>query len=49
MTVLKLPGADQMEEATRLAREDDGSVVAGLFTVSVRPWRVMLQASSGVG
>jgi uncharacterized protein YciI len=44
MTILRLPGADQMEEATRLAIEDDVSVVAGLFTVSIRPWQVVLQA-----
>jgi uncharacterized protein YciI len=44
MTILRLPGADQMERATRLATEDDQSVATGFFTVAVRPWQVMLQA-----
>jgi uncharacterized protein YciI len=44
MTILRLPGADQMEQATRLANEDDISVAGGFFTVAVRPWQVMLQA-----
>jgi uncharacterized protein YciI len=44
MTILRLPGADQMERATRLATEDDQSVASGFFTVAVRPWQVMLQA-----
>jgi uncharacterized protein YciI len=44
MTILRLPGADQMEHAIRLATEDDFSVASGFFTVAVRPWQVMLQA-----
>jgi uncharacterized protein YciI len=44
MTILRLPGADQMERAIRLATEDDASVAGGFFTVTVRPWEVMLQA-----
>ena len=42
MTILRLPGAERLDEATRLATEDDPSVVAGFFTVRVRPWQVML-------
>jgi uncharacterized protein YndB with AHSA1/START domain/uncharacterized protein YciI len=43
MTVLRLPGADQIEQATRLATQDAISVAAGLFAVTVRPWQVMMQ------
>lgn len=32
-------------EVVRLATEDDGSVVAGLFTVAVQPWRVTMTAA----
>ncbi len=42
MTILRLPGAGRLAEATRLATEEDASVVAGFFTVTVRPWQVML-------
>jgi uncharacterized protein YciI len=42
MTVLRLPGKDRLEEATRLATEDDQSVASGFFTVEVRPWHVVL-------
>ena len=41
MTVLRLPGADRIEDVTRLATEDDVSVRDGFFAVSVRPWRVV--------
>lgn len=44
MTILRLPGADQLEEAKRLATQDDTSVAEGFFAVTVRPWQVMLQA-----
>jgi uncharacterized protein YciI/uncharacterized protein YndB with AHSA1/START domain len=44
MTILRLPGRDRLEQATQLAREDDGSVAGGLLTVAVRPWMVMLRA-----
>jgi uncharacterized protein YndB with AHSA1/START domain/uncharacterized protein YciI len=44
MAILRLPGAGQLDEATRLATEDDLSVAKGLFTVTVRPWRVLLTA-----
>jgi hypothetical protein len=44
MTVLRLPGADQIEQATRLATEEDKSVAGGLFTATVRPWKVTMQA-----
>lgn len=41
MAVLRLPGADRVEEARRLA-ESDESVVRGLFEVRVRPWNVVM-------
>jgi uncharacterized protein YciI len=44
MTVLRLPGADRLDEATRLATLDDASVASGFFTVEVRPWRVVMHA-----
>jgi uncharacterized protein YciI/uncharacterized protein YndB with AHSA1/START domain len=44
MTILRLPGAGRLAEATRLATEDDASVASGFFTVTVRPWQVMLTA-----
>jgi uncharacterized protein YciI/uncharacterized protein YndB with AHSA1/START domain len=43
MTVLRLPAATGLAEATRLATEDDRSVASGFFTVEVRPWQVMLR------
>jgi uncharacterized protein YciI len=36
MTILKMPGADRLADATA-----DPSVVHGLFTVDVRSWNVM--------
>lgn len=42
MTVLRLPGAGQEGLATVLAASDDASVTEGLFTVTVRPWQVMM-------
>jgi uncharacterized protein YciI len=39
MTVLDVPS---LEDADRLAREDDQSVVTGVLAVSVRPWLVRL-------
>jgi uncharacterized protein YciI len=44
MTVLRLPGADRLEEAVLLATRDDVSVATGFFTVEVRPWRVVMHA-----
>jgi uncharacterized protein YciI len=44
MTILRLPGPDRLEEATRLATEEDNSVVTGFFSCEVRPWNVMLSA-----
>ncbi|MGY2874376.1 uncharacterized protein YciI [Marmoricola sp. URHA0025 HA25] len=44
MTILRLAGPDRLEEATRLATEDDVSVATGFFTVEVRPWAVALHA-----
>ena len=44
MAVLRLPGPDRLDEATRLATEDDASVASGFFTVEVRPWRVVMHA-----
>ena len=45
MTILCLPGEGQLEEAARLATEDDPSVAGGFFTVAVRPWHVLMQAA----
>jgi uncharacterized protein YciI/uncharacterized protein YndB with AHSA1/START domain len=45
MTVLRLPGADRLGDATRLARIDDTSVAGGLFEVTVRPWNVVMHTS----
>ena len=42
MTVLRLPGADRLEDARRLATEDDLSVASGFFDCEVRIWQVML-------
>lgn len=44
MTILRLPGAGRLAEATRLATEDDVSVATGFLEVTVRPWRVVMQA-----
>lgn len=44
MTILRLPGPDRIAEATAMATQDDLSVVGGLFTVTVAPWRVLLEA-----
>lgn len=41
MTILRLPGEGRFEEARALAEADE-SVTGGLFTVRVRPWRVVL-------
>ena len=45
MAILRLPGDGQFETAVRLATENDLSVACGFFTVTVRPWRVILQTS----
>ena len=45
LAILRLPGEGQFETAARLATENDPSVACGFFTVTVRPWRVILQAS----
>ena len=42
MTILRLPGANQLQEAARLASEDDLSVASGFLKVSLRPWKVLL-------
>jgi uncharacterized protein YciI len=42
MTILRLPGPGQLGTATRLATEDDISVASGFFSVTVRPWRVVM-------
>jgi uncharacterized protein YciI len=44
MAVLRLPGADRLDEARALATTEDGSVLSGLFDVDVRPWQVMLES-----
>ena len=45
MTVLRLPGANRLDDARHLATHDDASVSNGFFTVQVRPWQVVLQAA----
>jgi hypothetical protein len=37
-----LRGVIWLAEATRLATENDASVAGGFFTVTVRPWEVMM-------
>jgi uncharacterized protein YciI len=49
MTILRLPGADQVAEAVRLATEDDASVAGGLLAVTVRPWQVAMQGGRWAG
>lgn len=44
MTILRLPGAGRLAEAILLATEDDVSVATGFLEVTVRPWRVVMQA-----
>jgi uncharacterized protein YndB with AHSA1/START domain/uncharacterized protein YciI len=44
MTILRLPGEGRLDEAVRLATEDDASVAGGLLAVAVRPWQVMMRA-----
>jgi uncharacterized protein YciI len=44
MTILRLPGPDRLDEATRLATVEDESVASGFFTVEIRPWAVVLHA-----
>lgn len=46
MTILRVPGPGGLAEATRLATQDDASVVSGFFTVEVRPWQVMMTATA---
>jgi hypothetical protein len=43
MTVLHLPAADGLAQATRLATQDDQSVASGFFTVEIHPWQVMVR------
>jgi uncharacterized protein YndB with AHSA1/START domain/uncharacterized protein YciI len=47
MTILRLPGADQLDQAITLATKDDVSVATGFLSVTVRPWRVMMQPGIG--
>ena len=42
MTILRLPGPDRLDEARRLATEDDASVASAFFNCQVRPWQVAL-------
>lgn len=42
MTILRLPGAGRMDEIRRLATEEDRSVAAGFFRVTVHPWNVVV-------
>jgi len=45
MTILCLPGVDRLQEAARLATEDDPSVASGFLTVTLRPWKVLLSGA----
>jgi uncharacterized protein YciI len=45
MTILRLPGPGRLGDATRLATEDDSSVASGFFSVTVRPWRVVMRGA----
>ena len=38
MTILRLPGPEQLGTATKLATEDDASVAGGFLAVTVRHW-----------
>jgi uncharacterized protein YciI len=49
LTILRLPGADRLDEANRLATEEDLSVASGFFTVAVRPWHVVLAPDRAQG
>jgi uncharacterized protein YciI/uncharacterized protein YndB with AHSA1/START domain len=49
MTILRLPGADQVDRAAQLATEDDASVATGFFTVAIRPWQVVMQTADARG
>jgi uncharacterized protein YciI len=44
MTILRLPGPDQLSTATRLATEEDTSVSTGFLAVTVRPWHVVMHS-----
>jgi uncharacterized protein YciI len=44
LTVISAPS---LEEARRLAEQDDQSVVGGLLAVTVRPWQVVLAPIAG--
>jgi uncharacterized protein YndB with AHSA1/START domain/uncharacterized protein YciI len=44
MAILRLPGRDRIADATRMATQEDPSVVGGLFTVTVAPWQVLMEA-----
>jgi uncharacterized protein YciI/uncharacterized protein YndB with AHSA1/START domain len=44
MTILRLPGTNQVDRAAQLATEHDASVAAQFLTVTVRPWQVVMQA-----
>lgn len=46
MTILRLPGADQLEQAVELATRDDASVACGFFDVTIRPWQVVMAAAN---
>lgn len=49
MTILRLPGVNRLDEARRLATEEDLSVASGFFTVTVRPWHVVLTPGPAQG
>ena len=49
MTILRLPGPDRLDVATRLATQDDASVAGGFLAVTVRPWQVMMRGDGPAG
>jgi uncharacterized protein YndB with AHSA1/START domain/uncharacterized protein YciI len=48
MTILRLPGAGQLERAVQLATGDDASVAGGFLAVTVRPWQVMVTGDPAI-
>jgi uncharacterized protein YciI len=49
MTVLRLPGANRLDEVRRLATDDDSAVASGFLEVTVRPWQVVLAEGRAQG
>jgi uncharacterized protein YndB with AHSA1/START domain/uncharacterized protein YciI len=47
MTILRIPGPGRLDRARELATTGDASVACGFFTVTVRPWQVMMDGTAG--